>query len=259
MQWNWQWKFAHCGERDSSPGRSVLLGMRALLVLATVIALAQPAWAQYVPMDFSSQTFNSMNLSSSYVLSSSMLRSSARGGSRARAARVRTARVDPVSTVTTGGSGAIRSLAAAYPRAKRGEVEGNLRTLLAGFSKLEDAVGVPSGDAAGAMAALIIGSYTVLHGEIPDEHVQTVIAQLRGAMRVDPRFVRMKMTQRRELYEKLAIVSMMVMGTHFALSQRPDPAMAARLHDAAEAYLEELSLDPERLVIDASGLSLASS
>lgn len=222
-----------------------------MTVLLAVLALgAGPAAAQYVPVDFSQQTFAAMNLSSSFVLSQAALEG-AGGGDRPKA-RART------STVTTGRSSAADRLAAAYPEHVRADARRSLGALLTAYAQVEKSLGVPRGDAAGSVALLIVASFEAYRDvTVEPRHYEGIVTQLRGALAADARFGKASPAERRDVYEHTAILGMLVAVTRANLVQKPDPATARRLREAARGYLKELSLDPDAIQIDERGLSVA--
>lgn len=216
-----------------------------------LLLAASAAPAQYVPMDFTSQTFNSMNLSSSYVLNQSMLEN---------AKSARQSESVGASTITTGHSDAARDLAAHFPESHRGAAHTTFKQLLAGFAAIETSLGTAHGDTAVAMACLIIGSYEAYHDRTLDPVTyQPVIRQLQAAIASDAAYAALPAQKRRALYEHAAILGMYVTSARAAQArQLASAADRARLRAAAEGYLRSLQLAPERLSIDARGVTLES-
>jgi hypothetical protein len=221
----------------------------SLLTACIVLCLtALPAQAQYVPMDFSAQTFTSMNISAGYLLSKSALDSSQRAASPKGAA---------ASTTTQGRSNVPQELAQSFPAAERKKAEQSFSDLLRGFAQIEKHLGLQSGDLAGAMACLVIGSYEGYHDKTVDpNYYQPVIRQLRAAMAQDPRFAKLPHHERRALYERMAVLGMYVTSARLTLTKQPDAAQSQRLRESAAGYLRYLQLDPATLQISANGLAL---
>ena len=225
-----------------------------ITVLLGVVALGtRPAAAQYAPVDFSQQTFSAMNLSSSYILSQNALRLSTDLADRPKAkARA--------STVTTGRSNAADKLAAAYPENVRGETRRSLAGLLTAYAEVEKSLGMPRGDAAASVAFLVVASFEAYRDtDVEPRHYNRLVTQLRGVLANDPAFARASRAERRDLYEQTAILGMLVAVTRANLVEKPDPATARRLREAARGYLVELSLDPDAIQIDERGITATSS
>lgn len=209
------------------------------------------AHAQYVPMDFTSQTFSAMNISAGAMLNQSLIASAS--PERERSA----AQPGKVSTLTRGRSTAAHDLALGYPAAQRAAAERSFAQLLDAFRAIEAQVGEAHGDAAVALACVVIGAYEAYHDEtLAASTYPPVIAQLRAAMAVDPAFGALDAGGRRALYERLAIVGMYLLGTRQALANAPTAGDASRLREAAAKYLAELKLDPDGIEIGEVGIAL---
>lgn len=230
-----------------------------IIPLLVLWMVATSAHAQYVPMDFTSQTFNAMNISSSYLLNKTLLdnaRATPRGSRPQVGAAGATAPAQ--STVTTGASDAARELAESFPQSQRAAARKTFEQLLHGFAAIESSLGITHGDAAAATACLVIGAFESYHDVTLDQATyQPVIRQLQSAMSADPRFAGLPAPERRALYERMAILGMYVISTRAALAGNPGGAQdKARLRDAAAGYLRYLQLDPALLSIDKRGLAL---
>lgn len=213
------------------------------LVTVWVGLAALSAHAQYVPVDFSMQTFTAMNISAGSLLTAPSLK----GRSATRS--------PPTSTVSQGRANVARELAQSAPPAERKAAEQTFAALLERYAAIEKQLGVEPGDVAGAMGCLIIGSYEGYRDVLVDpSHYQPVIRQLRSAMAGDAAFAKLSSSERRALYERMAILGMFVLELHQAA--RGDRAKAAKLREGAAGYLRGLQLDPASLSIGPSGLSL---
>ncbi|URI07220.1 hypothetical protein MW290_00920 [Aquincola tertiaricarbonis] len=153
-------------------------------------------------------------------------------------------------------------LAQAYPEAARPQAERNFKQLLAGYHQIEQRFGVPRYDVAGAVAALLVGSWMAYHqSDFPDEHFAPLVQQMRGIIRRNPDFAAADAQQKQEMYEQLAILGMLTATTQMALKENPDAPNAERaqanLSKAGKGYLEEfLKTDASRVQFTARGLEL---
>jgi hypothetical protein len=166
--------------------------------------------------------------------------------------------VSTVSTVTSGTSGVARALAATYPEDRRAGAEQMFRDLLAGYARVETALGLPAGDLAGATALFVIGSYEALRGTAVDPAVyRPVIAQMRGAIQASVAFGKADAPARREAYEQLAILGMFVTAVRLELEKHPDEKVARELRTAAGTYLSQLlGTDPDKIEISTAGVAI---
>lgn len=126
------------------------------------------------------------------------------------------------------------------------------------YRQLERKLGLPAGDAAGAVAAYIAGNYMALHGvEVPDPHFLQLVRQVRMALDKSPDFRRLSPSGRRRLYEQSAMVGTFMAVARLSLQKTPQPAVEQGFRDAARAHLQAaLNTSPDRVLIDGSGLHL---
>lgn len=125
------------------------------------------------------------------------------------------------------------------------------------FVQIEQRMGWPRNDVAGAMAAFIVGNYMVMRGvEVGDAHTQALAEQLAAKPEMSARLGSQTPQALRSLYEQCAMV-----GTFMALAQlsqktNPQPATQQKhLRDSARANLQlVLGRDPERLSLGPNGL-----
>lgn len=195
--------------------------------LVAACALAAQAQAQYVPVDFSSQIFNAMNIHSAYVLNKIC---SMRPTQPQRTAPP----VNPPPLITKGSANAAHRLAAGFPAEHQAEAEKQMALLLTQFGQIESQIGLTHGDAGGALACLVIGSYEAYRDTTLDQALYPpVIRQMQTALRGSPKFTDGSEASRRSLYEETAILGMYVIATRLQLKTRRDPATAQRLREAA--------------------------
>ncbi len=149
-------------------------------------------------------------------------------------------------------------LAENYPVAQQPQAQALFEELLRRYAALEDQFGIPHGDLGGAMAALIAGSWMGLHdASFPDENFMPLVGQMRAVLSAEPGFMDTPEADRRDMYDQMAIIGMMLAATQMGLQQQPDAATSARMHEAAQGYLQELFKVPaERVTLGPSGVTL---
>jgi hypothetical protein len=151
-----------------------------------------------------------------------------------------------------------RLMAAAYPEARRAEVERTFVQLLGSFESIERQFGLPRYDVAAAAAAFVAGSHMgYRHTGFPDRHFSALVDQMRTLLSADAGFRHASAGAKQDMYEHLAILGMLMAGTQMSLARRPDAAAEAAMREAAQQYLEAfLKTDAERVQIGAHGLGL---
>ena len=153
-------------------------------------------------------------------------------------------------------------LAEAYPAAARGQAEATFKQLLSGYRQIERQFDIPRNDVAGAVAALLAGSWMAYrNADFPDEHFAPLVRQMRGVIARNPDFAAADAQQKQELYEQLAILGMLTATTQMALKENPGTPDAQRvqanLREAGKGYLEQfLKTDADRVQLTAQGLEL---
>ncbi|MGL5838296.1 MAG: DUF6683 family protein [Sphingorhabdus sp.] len=175
----------------------------------------------------------------------------------AKAAPPKTARLSfrPVAGIDTP-----RELAAAYPSAKRAEAEALFRDLLSRFGQVERQFGQPRRDLPTAVALFISTSHEAATGiEIPPSYGNSLIAQLRTALAVDPAVASASDADKQRLYEQFAIIGMMTGGTMLALKAKPDRQISDKVKATGDDYFRQvLKLDPAQVRFTDEGMQLAS-
>lgn len=149
-------------------------------------------------------------------------------------------------------------LAAAYPAAQRAQIEQAFRELLAGWPKMERQFGIPRDDMAGAVAALIAGSWMALHGsDFPDAHFKPLVQQMRGILAASPGFREAPSDEKRATFDRMVILGTFMATVQMAQKRQPDERIAASARDAARGYLEQfLQTEAGRIELGAQGLRL---
>lgn len=225
--------------------------LRAALLAATLMA-APPAWAQSA-FSIDPGTFANVLAVPSMVERLERSHRLLFGAPQAASAEAR-----GVTTVVPRdpGRSIVPALAEAYPAPARAQAQQLFRELLAGYGQLEQQFGLPRGDAAGAVAAFLTGSYIACSGRpVPDEHFKPLADQLRARIAGNPAFANASAAEKQQVFEHLAIVGMFMATTFLALQQQPDAAIAARLREAGRKQLEQfLGVPAERVTLGAQGL-----
>ncbi len=147
-------------------------------------------------------------------------------------------------------------LAAAYPAAQRSTVRTAFGTMLDGYKQLEEKLGIPHDDIAGAIATFIAGSYEAYRDvDLPEEQMLPLVEQIRTAIAGNPGFAKASNTEKQEMYEQMAVLGVFIASTRLALRDHPSAQMSAQMRQAAKGYLEQLlKTDADRIAITARGL-----
>ena len=158
------------------------------------------------------------------------------------------------STVTTpppNGATMPRKLAQSAPPEQRKAVEQVFDQLLTVYyPKVEQQLGIPENDLAGAIAAFLIGSYEAYYNQDVDApKARAVIAQVRAIVQ------QATPAQKREMYEQMAILGLYQIGVRAALKEKPNAQISSRLRSAGKQYLETfLKTSADRVSISPQGL-----
>jgi hypothetical protein len=147
-------------------------------------------------------------------------------------------------------------LAAAYPPASRAEAQHVFADLLDKYRAVERAMEIPERDLSGAIAMLIAGSYEAYNDvSIEPEQFKAMSKQLRQVLGTHASLASATTADKRQAYEQMAILGMLLSGVQDELSRHPDAAIAVRMKLAAKGYLEQfLKTDADRVQITAQGL-----
>lgn len=133
----------------------------------------------------------------------------------------------------------VAKLAAAYPPAKRQEVEGVFREMLALYGRVEGKYNIPKNDLAGAAAVFILSSHIAYSGvDQPPEMIAPLAAQLRSAMANNSEMTQLSNRDKQDMYEQFAIIGMFIEGTRYALQTQPNATISANLKQAGGNYLQ---------------------
>ena len=164
------------------------------------------------------------------------------------------------STVTTpppNGATMPRKLAQSAPPEQRKAVEQVFDQLLTVYyPKVEQQLGIPENDLAGAIAAFLIGSYEAYYNQDVDApKARAVIAQVRAIVAANPQIQQATPAQKREMYEQMAILGLYQIGVRAALKEKPNAQISSLLRSAGKQYLETfLKTSADRVSISPQGL-----
>jgi hypothetical protein len=162
----------------------------------------------------------------------------------------------PISFTPDPSINTVAKLAAAYPPAKRQEVEGVFREMLALYGRVEGKYNIPKNDLAGAAAVFILSSHIAYSGtDQPPEMIAPLAAQLRSAMANNPEISKLSNRDKQDMYEQFAIIGMFIEGTRYALQTQPNAAISANLKQAGGNYLQTfLKTDPANIRFSNAGM-----
>lgn len=246
-----------CNRRPGAARRARLSG----LVLACAAALwTAPAGAQIVASDYGTlQMPMSSFLATSYLTQSVVndLHTPERLRSAARAPR-EGASAAALLVSTRGPATMPAKLAAHYPAGQQAKAKALFEDLLVRYRGIEKQFDIPHGDLGGALASFLVASWMGLHNRsFPDERFPPVVAQMRSLLAAQPELADAPMLDRREMYEQMAILGMLMAGTQMALQQQPDAATEQRMREAARGYLRQFfKADAERVSFGPGGLQI---
>ena len=229
---------------------------RKLFVTVTWACAAGAASAYFLP-DYGTYGAPMSSFISSNSLATQAGMSAARAGRHSPAAAV-SSQARPVPVVGKGQPIAPRKLAAGYPAAHRQQAEALFVKTLQGYRDIEAKFRIPAGDMAGAMAAFVAGNYIAYRDEpFPDAHFPRLVQQMRSALGGTAALGGASASDKREMYESLAILGTYMALTREALQQSPDANLKAGMQRSARAYLEQfLRIDPDRMRIGPEGLTV---
>lgn len=149
-------------------------------------------------------------------------------------------------------------LAQRFPAAQRSAMTRAFEESFAFWRKLEGQLGLAPDDLAAGLAAFIAGNYAVfMQQEVPDEQFKTLVRQMQGLLGQNPGIQQASATQRRSMYEQLAMVGTFMVVYREQLKTRPNPAEEVNFRHTAKANLETaLGVGVERMRLGAQGLEL---
>lgn len=236
--------------------------MRLFVILFAAPALwgALPAYAQMYSPGYAVMGAPMSNFLSSSYLTQGLVNdlSTPKAARPAPAGVSKSASLDSLIVATSGPSATPARLAGHYPPTQRAQAQALFTDLLQRYASLEKQFAIPHGDAGGALAALVAGSWMGLHNAtFPDQNFPPLVRQMRTALAAQPGLLESPAADRRDMYDQMAIIAMLLAGTQMGLQQQPDPATQARMREAAAGYLKTLfKVDPERIQLGPAGVTV---
>jgi len=236
--------------------------VRRTLALAAALCLVQPpVHAQMYSPGYAVTGAPMSNFLSSSYLTQSVVNdlSTPKRAQAALAGAGRSKDGAGALTVSTRGPATMPAkLAAHYPAGQQAKAKALFEDLLVRYRGIEKQFDIPHGDLGGALASFLVASWMGLHNRsFPDERFPPVVAQMRSLLAAQPELADAPMLDRREMYEQMAILGMLMAGTQMALQQQPDAATEQRMREAARGYLRQFfKADAERVSFGPGGLQL---
>ena len=241
----------------SQLGRLFFLGASALICIPAAAQMFSPGYAlSGAPMsNFLSTSYLTQSVSNSLAFSESKLEprktsslrpSLDKGPSSGLKARA------------TGPSLMPAKLAQHYPAPQRAQAQVLFEDLLARYAQVERQFDIPPGDLPAAVAAFLAGSWMGLHNaDFPDAQFRPVVEQMRSILANNSQAQDAADAEKRELYEQMAILGMLMAATQMGLKQRADPVVERNMRATARGYLEQfLKTDADRVQMTSAGLVL---
>lgn len=169
-----------------------------------------------------------------------------------------TGSVDGLNAGSSGPSTMPAKLAMHYPAIQRPQAQALFEDLLNRYGQVERQFNIPRGDLPAAVAAFLAGNWMGLHNaDFPDAQFKPVVEQMRSVLAAEPRILAAPQAEKREMYEQMAILGMLMAGTQMGLKQQSNPATERAMRVAARSYLEQfLGTDADRIQMTSAGLVL---
>jgi hypothetical protein len=151
-----------------------------------------------------------------------------------------------------------RQLAMAVPPERREQMARVYVESFETWRRLERKLGLPPDDVAGAVAAFVAGNYMAYRNvEVPDETYLRLVEQMRGALSGSRAFATASASDRRRLYEQMAMVGTFMALARMSFQRQPNPQAEQNFRDSAAANLEAaLKVPAEQVRITDQGLTL---
>jgi hypothetical protein len=168
------------------------------------------------------------------------------------------ARISTLAPASPQTSANARQLAQAMPTAQREQMAKVYLQSFDTWRQLERKLGLPANDVAGAVAAFIAGNYMAYRNvEVPDATYHRLVAQMRGALADSRGFARASPSDKRMLYEQMAMVGTFMAVARMSFQQKPNPAAEQNFRESAAANLEAaLKVPADQVRITDNGLTL---
>ena len=151
------------------------------------------------------------------------------------------------TTLTSGSGDGVRILAG------QPQKEAMFRQMLPAYAKVERALGLQPGDAAGAVTLLVVQSYNLWHGENVQPS-KKIVEQVRARLLANPSFTGATAGERRTMFEVAAILGslLQMLGTQLEHDMR-----ITTVKDIASAYLSKLQGRSGRKIhLDMTGITV---
>lgn len=151
-----------------------------------------------------------------------------------------------------------RQLAAVFPPAQREQMTQVYRQSFDTWRQLERKLGLPTNDVAGAVAAFVAGNYMAYRNvEVPDKDYLQLVDQMRTALTTSRAFAGASATDKRNLYEQMAMVGTFMAVARLSFQQQPNATAEKNFRDSAAANLEAaLKMPADQVRITERGLTL---
>lgn len=240
----------------------MVVSARGLLIFSFVLA-AWPAAAQMFNPGYGSYGAPMSNFISSSYLVQRVANGAVKSGRSSKAAATRKAPAaetedleEALGFEPDGDPIAPRKLAQGYPSAARAQTEKVFNQVLEGYRRIEEKTGLEPNDLAGAVAAFLVGNFTVLQDRpVPDDYFMPLRNQMHAALAGTRELQRAADAEKQEMYEHFAIIGTYMALLQSGLKEKPDADLANRTRDAARQYLKQFTqVDPKRLELTAKGL-----
>jgi hypothetical protein len=149
------------------------------------------------------------------------------------------------------------AIAQSSDKATQQQLTATYESCLACYRQIARARGVEADDVVAAVAFFVAVNLHALHGiDIEAGALRPLERQLHGVTHLIANWDGATLAQRQSFFERFAIVSILVSGSHEA-SATHDHAARAQVQRSARDYLQHLlGLDPDRLTLGPDGLVL---
>jgi len=229
------------------------MALAALAQLALLGFAASSAHAQWLGADYAAYGAPLNSFMHSSVVNTSLMIQAADPAARSAPGTV-TLRADAAPAVQRNAA----DLAQHFPPQHRATMTKAFADRMDVWHQLEDKLGLPRNDVGGALAAFLVGNYMVMtNREVSDEEFGVVVEQLRRQPSLRTSLGAQTPSALRNLYEQSAMTGTFMALAYKSQQTNPQPvAQQANLRDAARENLRTVGLDPDRVRIDARGISL---
>lgn len=234
-------------KRDGRKNVRARLSVLVLLGLAAHVAHGQWLGADYATYGAPLNSF----MHSSVLNNRSMIQASDPSSQKAPIASLR---ADAPAAVQRNAA----DLAQHFPPQHRAVMTKAFADSMDVWHQLETKLSLPRNDVGGALAAFLVGNYMVMTGkEVSDEEFGVVVDQLRRQPSLQNSLGSQSPSALRNLYEQSAMTGTFMALAYKSQQTKPQPpAQQAHLRNAARENLRTIGLNPDRVHIDARGISM---